>query len=159
LGSNRSRFERPRLIGSFRHEVLDPAVERELVGIDGAVGGVVRLAIMIARNRDDEARIILVGFIKVVTILVDIAGEVNHVAEVVIKRGLPIVRQALGVLGHHRGHEILLLSAVVARIPDGVKNQHPCPCNLLWTSAAESNCDKSNRYGAGPSGVGSGWKG
>jgi hypothetical protein len=51
------------------------------------------------------------------------SGKVNHVPEVVIEGGFPLVSQALGILRHHLRDKVLLSSSEVTRISDGMKYQ------------------------------------
>src|ERR1700732_2905247 len=65
LGSIRRGFQRTQLTRIFRHEVLHPTVERNLIWIDWSVLRIVGLAIVIAGDGNYKAWIILVGFVEV----------------------------------------------------------------------------------------------
>lgn len=127
LGAADAGFAGAELAGAGGHEILNPAIEGIFVRIDGAVLGIVGLAIMIAGDGDDEAGIILVGGVKVVAVEVDIAGKVYDVAEVIKEGGMKV----LGVLGQEFGDEFLLLAAKIPGVADGMADEYAAGDNFL----------------------------
>ena len=78
---------------------------------------------MIAGNGDDEARIFSIGLVEALAVLVDVAGKVDHVAQMIEERGHHGLRACVVVVRHHPGDEVHLLAALVARIADAVEHQ------------------------------------
>jgi len=87
---------------------------------------------------DDEARIVLISLVEIRAILVGVAGEVDHVSEVVKECRLFVGRRFLSILSHHFRDEILLLAAVVACVPTVWKTIAPAFLISIM-SAAVSN--------------------
>src|SRR5579871_4109168 len=131
LCAARSGLERTQLIRIARHEVLDPPIERGFIRVYGAILGIVRLAVMVARNGDDEPRIVLIRGVKIIAILVDIAGKIDHIAEMVEEgRGFAGWR-VVAVLCHHLRDKVLLLTSKIPGIPHGVEDQNACIPDIL----------------------------
>jgi len=107
---------------SFCHEVLNPTVQRKFGWVNGTILRIVGLAVVVARDGDDEAGVILIGLVEVGSVLVDVAGKVDDVTQMIEKGRLLACGRALSILGHQTGHKVLLGPAKVTRVADSVKD-------------------------------------
>ena len=92
---------------------------------------------MVTGDGYNEGGVVLVGFVEVGTIHVDIAGEVDDVAEMIVERGLHIGRKLIRVLGHERGYEVLLVPPEIAGIPHGLEDHRSGALNELEVGGIE----------------------
>jgi hypothetical protein len=84
---------------------------------------VVGLAIVVAGDSDDRPGICRVGLVKAFAVHVDVAGEIDHVAQMIAERGDRAAGARVIVLRHHRGDEIHLRAARVAGVSEAMKDK------------------------------------